>query len=84
MKVVYYKCCIGKMLTHSSCICCRKVCTYGLYVFFVIAEPFPKSIKRILAIAITDINNMAIIQIYNYCLVYLPLMSCKLINGNAS
>ena len=30
MKVVYYKCCIGKVLTHSSCICCRKVCTHCL------------------------------------------------------
>ena len=30
MKVVYYKCSIGKTLTYSSCICCRKVCTHCL------------------------------------------------------
>ena len=84
MEVVYHKYFLGKMLTQCSCICCRKVCTYSLYMFLVIAEPFPESIKSILAVAITDINNMPIIQIYNYSLVYLSLMSCKLINGDTS
>lgn len=66
MKVVYYKCRIGKMLTYSSSICGRKVCTYCLYMFFVIAQTFPETIKGILSIAIIDIDNMTIIQIYNY------------------
>ena len=84
MKVVYHECCIGKVLTHSSCICCRKVCTHCLYMLFVFTETFPESIKSILAITITDINNMPIIQIYNYGLVYMPFMSGELINGNTS
>ena len=53
-------------------------------MLFVFTEPSPESIKSILAITITDINNMTIVQIYNYGLVYMPFMSGELINGNTS